>query len=134
MNRPEDRSRDDFRSQRMEPELELGHDSEVATAAANPPEQIGILGLTGLQQFAASGDDVDREQIVDREPILAHDPAEAAPKRQAGDTCMGNDAGGYCEPEHLRRMVELTEKSSGLHPSRSSREVHPGSPSSATNR
>jgi hypothetical protein len=38
---------------------------------------------------------------------------------------MGNDAGGYCEPERLCRMVELTEKRSGLHPSRSNRGVHP---------
>ena len=38
---------------------------------------------------------------------------------------MGNDAGGYCESERLRRTVELTEKHSGLHASRSSRGVHP---------
>ena len=38
---------------------------------------------------------------------------------------MGNDPGGYCESERLRRTVELTEKHSGLHTGRSSRRVHP---------
>jgi hypothetical protein len=65
------------------------------------------MGLTGLQQFAAGGDDVNRDQIVDREPILAHDPAEAAAECQACHTCMGNDASRYCDSERLRRTVEL---------------------------
>ena len=31
------------RAERMQPELELGHDAEVAAAAADAPEQVGVL-------------------------------------------------------------------------------------------
>ena len=42
---PQQQPRGQERADRVQPELELGHDAEVAAAAAQAPEQIRILGL-----------------------------------------------------------------------------------------
>ena len=83
----------DDRVDRVQPELEAGHDAEVAAAAANRPEQVGMLGLAGGQQAAVRGDDVDRHEGIDGHPVLAHEPADAATQGQAGDA----DARGVAE-------------------------------------
>jgi hypothetical protein len=65
--------------------LELGDDPEVPAATAQAPEEIGILGLAGGDQLAFGGDEVDREELVDGQSVLAVQPADAAAEREAGD-------------------------------------------------
>ena len=70
---------------RVEPELEAGHDAEVAATAAHGPEQVGVLGLARRDDAAVGGDDLDRHEGVDGQAVLAGEPADAATQGQAGD-------------------------------------------------
>ena len=58
-------------------------------------------------QLAVGGDELDREQLVDGQPVLAHDPPDAAAERQPRHAGVGHDPAGHREPERLRRPVEL---------------------------
>jgi hypothetical protein len=112
-----------FRADRMQPELELGDDPEVSGAAAQPPEQVGVLAVAGCEDVAARRDDIGRDQLIDGEPVLAHQPADAAAQRQTGEPGVRDDAGRYGQPERLRLAVELAEANPGLRPDRAAREV-----------
>ena len=54
-----------------------GDHAEVAAAAPQRPEQVGVLVLGRPQQFAVGRHDIDGEEVVDREAVLAHQPADA---------------------------------------------------------
>ena len=50
----------------VEPELELGDDPEVSSAAAQPPEQVLVLRFTDTQRRTLRGDDLVRDDVVAR--------------------------------------------------------------------
>ena len=102
----------------MKAKLELGDDPEVAAAAAQAPEEVGVLRLARLDELALGGDEVDGEQLVDRQPVLALQPADAAAERQAGDAGVGDDPARRREPERLGLAVELAPEHAGLRPRR----------------
>ena len=52
-----------------------------------------MLGLAGGDQPAVGGHDLDRDEGVDGQAVLAHEPADAAAEGQAGDP----DAAGVAE-------------------------------------
>ena len=81
--RVEDRPGVDHRPERMELELEPRDDAEVAAAAAQAPEQVGVLRLARVDEPAVGGDDVGADEVVAREPELPHRPADAAAEREA---------------------------------------------------
>ena len=116
LHRPEDRAGHDVRSQLVEPELELGDDAEVAPATPHAPEQVGVLVLARRQHLPVGGDDVDGLQLIDREAVLAHDPADPTAERQAGHAGVGDDPGRHGEPESLGLAIELAEQHAGLRP------------------
>ena len=65
--------------QRVQPELEPRHDAEVAAAAADRPEQVRARGPSStVADLAVGRHDLGREQVVDRQPVLAHEVADAA--------------------------------------------------------
>lgn len=64
--------------QRMEPELERRRDAEVRTRAAQPPEQVRILVLARAHLLAVGRDEVDADQVVDSQSVLALKAAHAA--------------------------------------------------------
>ena len=66
-------------------ELERRHDAEVRPGAADAPEQVGVLVLAGAHQRPVGEDDVDRAEMVDGEPVLADQPADAAGGGQPAD-------------------------------------------------
>jgi len=122
---PEDRPGHDNRTDSAQPELELGDDSEVAAAPADSPEQIRVLGGTRPHEVTASGNHVHRQQLVDGEPVLAHQPAQAAAEGQAGDTGMGHNPRRRREPVPLRGAVKIAEQRPGLHARRASFGINP---------
>src|SRR4029453_15033032 len=79
--------------QGVEPELEPGGHPEVAPAAADGPEQVGVGLVVGGEQPAVGGDDLGREQAVDGQPVLAGQVADSATQGQAADA----DRGGVAE-------------------------------------
>ena len=83
--REEDRAGQHHRADRVQPELERRRDAEVAAAAAQAPEQLGVLVLAGVHELAVGGDDVGADQVVAGQADLAHEPADAAAEREPGD-------------------------------------------------
>jgi hypothetical protein len=61
----------------VEAEVERRDHAEVAAAASQRPEQVGVLVLGRPQQLATGRHDVGGEEIVDGEAVLAHQPADA---------------------------------------------------------
>ena len=118
LDRPEDRPGEHGRAHGVKAKLELGDDPEVAAAAAQAPEEVGVLGLARRDELAVGGDQVDGEQLVDRQPVLSMKPADAAAERQAGDAGVGDDPARGREPERLGLAVELAPEHAGLDPRR----------------
>ena len=69
----------------VEPEMELGDDAEVAAAAPQTPEEVGVLVGRRGDDPAVGGDDLGLEQVVAHEAELALEPAAAAAEREARD-------------------------------------------------
>ena len=70
---------------RVELELEARDDTEVAAAAADRPEEVRVLVGAGGQEPTIGGHDLDGLERVDGQAVLAHEPADAAAEREAGD-------------------------------------------------
>src|SRR5829696_901152 len=78
LHRPEQRSCKHVGAQRHAAKLELGDDPEIATPAAHSPEQVSIVICARTDEVTRSRDQIDGEQIVDRESVLSHDPTDPA--------------------------------------------------------
>ena len=76
----------------MEPVLERRHDAEAAAASAKRPEELGVLGLARGEHVPVRGDDLERDEVVRGEPVLAAQPADAAREREPGDARLRDDA------------------------------------------
>ena len=94
--------------------LEGGHQAQIAAAAAQAPEQVGVVGGARRQQAAVGGDDVGRQEIVDDETALAHQPAETAPEREAGNPRRRDLTPGRGQAERLRLVIEIAPRHAGL--------------------
>ena len=110
LHRPEDRPGQHLRPQRHAAELELGDDPEVAPAPAHAPEEVRVLLRARLDELSVGRHEVDGDELVDRQPVLAHDPADPAAEREPGHAGVRDDAGRHREPERLRFPVELAEQ------------------------
>ena len=107
VGRVEDRPGVDQRADRMELELELRHDAEVAASAAQPPEQVGVLGLARVDEPAVGGDDVGADEVVAGEAVLAHQPADAAAEREAADAGRRDETARRREAVRLGLVVDV---------------------------
>ena len=101
---------------RVQPELELGHDAEVAAAAAQAPEQLRVAGLVDTQPLALGRDQLVRRDVVARQPEPAREPAHPAAERQPADAGVGHVAGGRGQSMLHRGAVERAEERPALHP------------------
>jgi hypothetical protein len=78
----------------VQAELEAGDDAEVAAAAAQRPEQLRVAVSVGAQPPAVGAHDLDGQQVVDRQPVLADQVADPAGQGDPPDP----DRGGVAEP------------------------------------
>jgi hypothetical protein len=62
------------------------------------------------------GDEVHAQQLVDAQPVPAHEPAESATEGQPSDPRVGDDAGWSGQTVGLGRLVEFTEQRTRLDP------------------
>src|SRR5207248_2448430 len=99
---------------RLEAELEARGDAEIAAAAAQRPEQVGVLLLVDPQQPSVRRDQLHRKQVVDRQTVLTHHPADAAAERQSADADGRHVAGAGGEPVLLRPRGVLAPGHAGL--------------------
>jgi len=92
---------------RVQPELQRGHQAEVAAAAAQRPEEVRVLPLAGHQETAVGGHHVGRDQVVAGEPVATAEIAHAAAERQAAHAGGGDDAAGGGQAERVGGRVEV---------------------------
>ena len=67
------------RPDRVQAVRERGGDAEVAAAAAQRPEQVRVRGGVDLQHLAGRRHELDGEQVVGREPVLAPSASPSPP-------------------------------------------------------
>ena len=120
-----DRPGEHDRSHRVKPVLERGHDPEVPAAAADSPEEVGVLIPARGEELALRRHQVDREEVVDRRAVLSHEPADAAAKGEARDAGVGDDPAHRRQAVKLRLAVELAPEHAGLGPGGARRRVDP---------
>ena len=70
-------------------ELDRGDDREAATAAAQRPEQIGLVLGVGVDELAVGGHELDRAHVVGGQAVLAAEKAHPAPERVADHADIG---------------------------------------------
>ena len=104
--------------QRMERVLERGRDAEVAAAAAKRPEQIRIGFRVHVEDAPVGSDELDCGQVVGREPVLRHQPAEPAAEGEASDSRGRDRAAGDREPVRRGLAVQLAPEHATLRPHR----------------
>ena len=93
----------------MQAELEVRHDAEIAAAAADGPEQVGVLVGGSAYSLAAGSDDVRRDEIVDGQSVLARQPAETAAEGQARNARRRVDPNGEGEAVGSRLGIDVGE-------------------------
>src|SRR5215210_1401343 len=92
----------------MEPILEGGGDAEIAAAATQSPEEVGVLVRTSRQHVALGCNQVNRQQVIAGEAVLTHEKAMAATERQASDAGRAGYPAGSCQTKGLRLMIEVS--------------------------
>ena len=97
--------------------------NRVTTPKLPPPPRIAenrsrVRVGVGAHQLAVRGHDVGREQVVDREPVLAHEVADAAAEGKAADADRARVAEADAEPVRRRRDGDLAGRRAGLGPGR----------------
>ena len=79
------------------------------------PEEIRLGGRRRQSHGSVRAHEPRREQAVDREAVLATDPALAAAQREAGDSGFRDDAAGNDQARALRLAVDIAPEGSALH-------------------
>jgi hypothetical protein len=113
LQRLQDHAADDV-PHRVHAELERGDDAEVAAAAAQRPEQVGVVCLAGGEHVAVGGDERGGEQVVGRQAVLAREPADPAAERQTRHARGGDHAARDAEGEGLRGEVDVGPQGAAL--------------------
>ena len=94
------------RADRVQPQGELGDDAEVAPAAAQRPEQVGVQRRGRRHGPAVGHHHLGREQAVAGEPQGAFEPAAAGAEREPADARGGHPAAGDGQPVLLGGGVD----------------------------
>jgi hypothetical protein len=81
-------------------ELDRRHDAEVAPAATQRPEQVGLMDGVRAHGVPVGRDELDRADAIRLEAVLAAQPAHAAAERVPGDAHVGR---GTVKPGQAER-------------------------------
>jgi hypothetical protein len=79
--------------------------------SGHPPT---MLAGAGGEQLAPGGDDVGAEEVVRGQPVLAQQPADAAPEREPRDAGRAHQTARGRQPEGLGLVIELAPREPGL--------------------
>ena len=120
IGRPEDRTGDDGGADRVQREPERADDTEVPATASQRPEQVGVIVGRCADDGALSGDHLGLQEVVDGEPVLAHEPADAAAEADAADARVAHDASGGGQAVGLRLVVDVAPQGTSLDMGRTS--------------
>ena len=95
------------RTDRVQRELELGHDTEVAPTTADRPEEIRIFRLRRVQVSPFSGHHARSDDVVAGEPDPANEPADPATQGQSSDAGRADETTGHGQSVCLGRGVKF---------------------------
>jgi hypothetical protein len=73
-------------------EPERADDAEVPAAAPQGPEEVGVIVGRRPDDVALGADHLGLHEVVDGEPVFAHEPADAAAQAEAADARVAHDA------------------------------------------
>ena len=107
---PDDESRQDIAVEFVQLQVESCHDAEVPAAAADCPEEVGLVVCADVTDLAVRRDDFGADEVIDCQPVPAIQSAEAAAGRETADARVGNHAGRRDEAVRERGIVEVTEQ------------------------
>jgi hypothetical protein len=96
--------------------LEGRHHTEVARAAPQRPEQVRFPVRAHGAKLAVGRHHIGREQVVHRQAVLAHQPAQAPAQGQTCDPGVGHRPAGGGQAESLRLTVKLAPQDAALGP------------------
>jgi DNA-binding transcriptional LysR family regulator len=99
-----------LRPVRVGAEREGGDHAEVATAAVQRPEEVGMLGLARRDLPAVGGHQLDRDQIVGSQPMGPGQPADASAEGEPRDAGAGHHPHRHDEPVRLGRRVDVGQR------------------------
>jgi hypothetical protein len=114
VGRPEHRSGHDGGADWVQREPERTDDAEVPAAAAQRPEQVGVIIGRRPHDLALRGDHLGLYEIVDGEPVLAHEPADAAAQAEAADAGVAHDAARGSQTVRLCLVVDISPQRTTL--------------------
>ena len=121
VERVEQRPTIDVRAYRMQ--AERGNDAEIASAAAQPPEKLGVDAGAGAHQAPIRRHQVSRQQVIDGQPVFAHQPAYPAPQGKTGDSGGRNQPTGSGQASRLGGRIELAPGQAWLSGHRARRSI-----------
>lgn len=124
----EDEASEHLGPDRVEPELEHCHNSEVATAATDPPQEILVFGGRGMQRPPVCRHHVGASQVVGGKAESACEMPESAPQRESRHPGGGNDPARYRQPECLGLVVDIAPYAAGIHVGAAAGPIDPNRP------
>ena len=113
LEREEERAGHDL-GDRVEAELERGHDAEVAAATAHGPEQLGVVVGVDAAADAVGRDELDGEHRVGGEAVRAAEPADAAAEGVADHADVMRRSGERGEAVRRDRRDDVAPECAGL--------------------
>jgi hypothetical protein len=116
------------RPDRMQPKLERCCHSEIAAAAANGPEEVGLFFQARLRYFAVGGDELDGQQVVECQTVFAHQPPQPAAEGQPGDTGGRHDTARHGQAVQLGLSVQFSPSNAALCMHRAASDIHTDTP------
>jgi hypothetical protein len=105
--RPEREAGEHTGAELVQLELELGDDAEVAAAAADAPQQVGVLLGARPHDGSVGEHDLGREEVVAGQAVLRRRPAVASAGGEAADPGGRDPAAGHVQAVLLCCRVEL---------------------------
>ena len=109
------RARERLGTVRVGPERERRHHAEVAPAAPQRPEEIGVRCRISANLAAVGQDHVGADEVVDGEAVAARQPADATAQGEARDPGARDHADGHREAVRRGRRVHVVERGARLH-------------------
>ncbi len=97
-------------------EVQGGDERVAPAAAAQGPEEVGLVLGVDRALLAVGGDELDRAHAVAGEAVLATEPAEATAEGEAGYADVGRGARHRAKVVLLRGGAELGDEDAGLDP------------------
>ena len=96
---------------------------ELTTPKFPPPprsaqNRSGCRSADTRMMSPSRGDHLSLDEVVDGEPVLAHEPADAAAQAEAADSGVAHDAAGGSEAVGLRLVIDVAPQGAALNESR----------------